>query len=115
MRSRRYAALAPFFLGLATAASAASIVNRDGRDVKVTVIDRDAKKDYTLAPAMTLDGICPKDCVVRLDGSESAEYQLEAAEAASIEDGKLYHDSPGGPQVPAARAKEASPPPARTP
>ncbi len=114
-RGWRYAALSPLLPILATAASAASLVNRDARDFKVTIVERDATKDYVLAPGMTLDGICPKDCIVRLDGGERDEYRLEALEAASIEDGKLYHDGPSVSQEPPGRADGASPPAARTP
>ena len=84
-----------------TAADAVSITNRDDQDHKVTVVEGDAKTDYVLKPSQALNGICAKGCTVHLDDDEEEEYQLEADDVVSIEEGNLYYDTPGTPAGPA--------------
>ena len=88
-------------LGFATAATAAvSITNRDETDHKITLIEGEAKKDHVLKPSQVLDGVCPKGCVLRLNDNDDDEYQLEANDIVSIEDGALYYDTPDTPAEP---------------
>jgi hypothetical protein len=83
-------------------ACASSITNRDDKDRKVTVIEAKATKDHVLRPSAALDGICEKGCVIRLNDSESDEYELKGSEVVSIEDGYLYYDGPPASAVPKA-------------
>ncbi len=71
-------------------ADAASLTNRDDKDYKVTIMEGDAKQDHTLKPAASLQGICQKGCLVRLNDED--EYQLDGNELVSIEERRLYFD-----------------------
>jgi hypothetical protein len=88
-------------LSSSIAAHAVSITNRDEHDHKLSVIEGDTKADQVLRPSQTLNGICMKGCIVRLNDSEDDEYQLEADDVVSIEDGSLYYDGPDTPAEPA--------------
>lgn len=79
---------------LSSVAFAVSITNRDDHDQKVTIIEGAANKDQVLKPEGTIEGVCLKGCVVRLNDSEDDEYELEGNEVVSIEDGYLYYDGP---------------------
>jgi hypothetical protein len=81
-------------------ACASSIINRDDKDWKVTVIEGKTTKDHVLAPSAALEGICQKGCVVRLNDNEKDEYELTGSETVSIEDGYLYYDGPPASAVP---------------
>lgn len=87
-------------LSSSTAAHAVSITNRDEHDHKLTVIEGEAKADHVLKPSQTLNGICAKGCIIRINDSEDDEYQLEADDVVSIEDGSLYYDVPDTPADP---------------
>ena len=65
------------------------------------VVEGDTKTDYVLKPSQALNGICAKGCTVHLDDDEEEEYQLEADDVVSIEEGNLYYDTPGTPGGPA--------------
>ncbi|HEY7084653.1 MAG TPA: hypothetical protein VH519_07530 [Hyphomicrobiaceae bacterium] len=99
MLSMRFAGLIGTIVLLlgSTAAHAVSITNRDDQDHKVTVVEGDTKTDYVLKPSQALNGICAKGCTVHLDDDEEEEYQLEADDVVSIEEGNLYYDTPGTP------------------
>lgn len=84
-----------------TAALAATITNRDDQDHKVMVIEGETKTDHVLKPSQVLQGICAKGCTVRLNDDEEDEYQLEADDVVSIEEGSLYYDNPDTPTAPA--------------
>ena len=84
-------------LSSSTAAHAVSITNRDDQDHKVTIIEGDTKADHVLKPSQVLNGICAKGCTVRLNDDEEDEYQLEADDVVSIEEGSLYYDKPDTP------------------
>jgi hypothetical protein len=79
-------------LSSGTAAHAVSITNRDEHDHKVTVIEGNAKAEHVLKPSQALNGICAKGCTIRLNDTEDDEYQLEANDVVSIEDGSLFYD-----------------------
>jgi hypothetical protein len=98
-------------LAAATAAHAVSITNRDEHDHKVTVIEGETKADHVLKPSQTLNGICAKGCIVRLNDVEDDEYQLEANDTVSIEDGSLYYDGPDAPAEPAPGPATGTKPP----
>jgi hypothetical protein len=103
---------AQFAVREATAATGASVTNRDDRDHKVTIIEGDAKADHMLKPNQVLEGICLKGCVLRLNDSEDDEYQLEVNDVVSIEDGFLYYD---GPDAPAETPDQKGQPGGKTP
>lgn len=85
-------------------ADAVSVTNRDDRDVKLTVIEGEAKQDHILKPSQELKEVCQKGCVIRLNDSESDEYELEGPEVVSIEEGYLYYDGPDAPAEPGSGA-----------
>lgn len=76
-----------------SASAAASVTNRDEKDHKVTIIEGETKKDFTLKPTQALENICPQGCVLRLNDSDDDEYQIEPTDIVSIEDGYLYYDN----------------------
>jgi len=91
-------------------AVAASVTNRDEKDHKVTIMEGDVRQEHTLKPAASLQGICRKGCIIRLDDSEDDDYELDGSEIVSIEDGYLYYD---GPDQPGEQGQgESDPPPA---
>lgn len=98
------------------ASAAVSLVNRDDKDHKLTVIEDSGAKssDHVLKPSQLLEGICTSGCVVRLNDSEEDEYQLEVGDRVSIEDGYLYYEEPENTQQGAA-GDGASKPPAPAP
>jgi hypothetical protein len=83
-------------------AYASSITNRDGKDHKVSVIEGNAATDHILRPSASLEGVCDKGCVIRLNDSEKDEYELKGSDVVSIEDGYLYYDGPPASAVPKA-------------
>ena len=87
-----------------TAAHAVSITNRDDQDHKVTIVEGDTKTEHVLKPSQVLNGICAKGCTVHLNDDEEEEYQLEADDVVSIEEGNLYYDNADTPAGPAAPA-----------
>ena len=71
-----------------------SITNRDTKDQKITiVIEGQANQDQVLKPEQVVEQVCDKGCILRLNDSEDDEYQLEANDVVSIEDGYLYYDN----------------------
>ncbi|MDX2155825.1 MAG: hypothetical protein SFW09_04865 [Hyphomicrobiaceae bacterium] len=98
-QARLKAAVAPL-LALAVWSSGAiasvSLTNRDDKDHKLTIVEDAGAKttEHNLKPMQVLEGICPKGCIVRIDDSEEDEYELEAGDKVSIEEGYLYYDEP---------------------
>ena len=84
----------------AEAAAAVLLTNRDGRDHKVMIVEGESRQEHVLAPSAVLEGICQKGCIIRLNDSESDEYELEGNEVVSIEEGYLYYDGPDTPAAP---------------
>lgn len=87
---------------MTSAATAVTVTNRDDKDVKVTIIEGEARQDNVLGAGKVVDGVCQKGCIVRLNDSENDEYELEGSEAVSVEEGFLYFDTPlqdGAPQA----------------
>jgi hypothetical protein len=84
------------------AAYTASLTNRDSRDYKVTVVEGKTAEAHVLRPSAALGRICVKGCVIRLNDSETNEYELKGSEVVSIEDGYLYYDGPPASAVPKA-------------
>lgn len=94
---------------MTSAAFAVTLTNRDVKDVKVTVVESDARQEHILNPGKVIEGVCQKGCIIRLNDSDNAEYELEGSEAVSIEEGFLYYDTPvgeGAPQDGSARRIE---------
>jgi hypothetical protein len=85
---------------ISSAAHAATVTNRDGRDHKVTIIEGDAQNYHVVKPNAVLESICQKGCLIRLDDSEEDPYELKGSEVTSIEDGQLYDDELEAPDVP---------------
>ncbi len=83
-------------------AYASSITNRDGSDRKVSVIEGNAATDHILRPSASLEGVCNKGCVIRLNDNAKDEYELKGSEVVSIEDGYLYYAGPPASAVPKA-------------
>lgn len=93
-----------------TAAHAVSITNRDDQDHTVTIVEGETKTEHVLKPSQALSGICAKGCTVHLDGDTEEEYQLEAEDVVSIEEGSLYYDTPAdAPAAPAPATGDGKP------
>jgi hypothetical protein len=97
---KRLAAAAVALLAVVASGAAAdasvSLANRDTRDHKVTVIEDNGAKtsDHVVRPSQMLENICEKGCVIRLNDNQEDEYELEAGDKVSIEEGYLYYDEP---------------------
>lgn len=90
---------------LVTSAHAGSITNRDDRDHKITVIEGEAKKDHVLKPNGSLQNICPKGCLIRLnDNADDEPYELEGSDAISIDGGELWQEKADEPNAPSSGA-----------
>jgi hypothetical protein len=76
----------------ASSAEAVSVTNRDDADHKVTVIEGDARQDHVVKAGGTLEGICQKGCLVRLDDSTDDPFELEGPEVTWIEGGELLEE-----------------------
>ena len=81
-------------LMICNAAEAASITNRDSKDVKVTITEGETRTEHTIRPMEVLDKVCLKGCIVRLDDGEEDEYEVEGEDIVAIEEGFLYYDGP---------------------
>ncbi len=94
-------------LALSNAALALSLINRDDRDHKVTIVEGPRSTDHVLKPNAKIDSECAKGCIVRLNDSDEDEYELEGNEVVFIEDGNLYYDGPDALADPPAGNGEA--------
>ncbi len=118
----RSALAAVLFLGsVASAATAAvTVVNRDDKDYKLTIVEDNGARttDHTLKPSQVLEGVCEQGCLMRVNDSEEDEYELQAGDKVSIEEGYLYYDEPESSQqgsAPAAAPPATTPPAAAPP
>ena len=94
---------------MTSAAQAVTVTNRGDKEVKLTVIEGDARQDQVLSPGKVLEGVCQKGCIVRLNDTDDEEYELEGSDAVSVEEGFLYYDSPesdGAPQDGSTKQRE---------
>jgi hypothetical protein len=105
LRATAFAAVA-MTACISSAYAAASVTNRDDKDHKVMIIEGETKKEYTLKPNEELRDICVSGCVLRLNDSDDDEYQLEAKDIVSIEDGALYYDNADEPEPKAEEPKK---------
>ncbi len=96
-------------LTISHSAAAISLTNRDTREHKVSIAEGSATVDHALKPGDALASVCLKGCIIRLNGSENDEYELEGDEIVSIEDGYLYYDGPEAPSGAAPSAPIAPP------
>ncbi len=92
----RTALLASVVICIALPTKAASITNNDGKDYKLTIVEGGASSVQPLKSGDVLHGVCLKGCIVRLGDSPNDDYELEGADAVSIEDGLLYSDGADG-------------------
>jgi hypothetical protein len=92
------------------AAEAASITNRETKDVKVTITEGETTTEHTIRPMDVLDKVCMSGCTVRLDDSEEDEYEVEAEDVVAIEEGFLYYDGPDAPDRPGSGGTSPMPP-----
>ena len=92
--------------------SAATISNRDDKDQTIAITEGDATTKQVLKPKQVLEKICLKGCVVRLNDGDDDEYDIEAGDIVSIEDGYLYYDAP---DAPTGTAPAPAQPPAKAP
>ena len=115
MSSMVFAAGAIATLLLTSTADAVSVTNRDEKDHTISIVEGDAKQDHVLKPSQVLSGVCQKGCIIRLNDSESDEYELEGPEVVSIEEGYLYYDGPDAPAepVPGIAGQPSQPKPSR--
>ena len=90
---------------LALPAFAASITNKDDKDQGFTIVEGSTKSARVLKSGAVLDGVCLAGCIVRLGESSNDEYELEAADKVSIEDGLIYLDGVDGGGGPASGAE----------
>ena len=94
-------------------ALAVTVTNRDDKDHKFIILEGDTKQDHVLKPNGVLSSVCPKGCTLRLGETEDDDYVLEGAESVSIEDDKLFDDTPDG-KSEAVPGSNAQPPPLQT-
>ena len=87
---------ATLVLILTGAVHAASITNRDTQDHKLTIFEGENSKDVILKPNQSHNEVCAESCVIRLNDDENNEFEIEANELVSVEDGSLVYD--GTPQ-----------------
>jgi hypothetical protein len=97
------------------AADAATITNRDDQEQKLTITEGEGTTEHTLKPAQVLENVCMKGCLIRLNGSEDDEYEVEGTDVVSVEEGFLYYDGPDEPQAPSNSPATPIPPGALTP
>ena len=97
------------------AAEAASITNRETKDVKVTITEGETTTEHTIRPMDVLDKVCMSGCTVRLDDGEEDEYEVEAEDVVAIEEGFLYYDGPDTPERPGSGGASPTPPAAPGP
>jgi hypothetical protein len=96
-------------------ALAATVKNLDETEHMITVIEGSNSQDLTVKPGSSLEGICQKGCLLRLDGSSEDPYELEGTEVTTIEKGQLWGEDQE-PPVPSvdgdtSGAPSPSPPP----
>lgn len=95
---------------MTSTAFAVTITNRDEKETKVSIIEGAATQDYVLDAGKGVVGVCQQGCIIRLNDSDSDEYELEGSEVVSIDEGFLYYDgsearsTPGKSGVPTGQA-----------
>ncbi len=97
-------------LATSIAADAASITNRDEKDIKVTIVEGETSSEHTLKPTQVLDKVCMNGCIVRLEGNDDDEYEVEAEDIVAIEEGFLYYDGPDTQEKPGESGASPTPP-----
>ena len=98
-----------------TAALAVTVKNLDDTEQKVTVVEGSSPQDLSVQPGASLEGICLKGCVIRLNGNADDSYELEGMEVTTIEKGRLWGEDqePPVPEIGGEPdgASSSSPPP----
>jgi len=85
-----------------TVVKAATLVNRQAKSVTITVIEGARKTDHTVAPAEKLTNVCQSGCLMRLNSNQEDEFEIDAGDALSIENGNIYFDTTPGDEAPPA-------------
>ena len=93
-------------LALGSAAHAAKISNHDETEHKLSIAQGEETSVKTIKPQQSLDSLCPKACVVRIDDNDEDEYELDAEDVVAIEDGVMYYDGPDKPSIGSAPDKK---------
>jgi hypothetical protein len=93
-------------LALANPAQAAKISNHDETEHKLSIAQGDEIAVKTIKPQQSLDSLCLKACVVRIDDNDEDEYELDADDIVAIEDGVMYYDGPDKPEASAPPDKK---------
>jgi hypothetical protein len=91
------------------AADAASITNRDSKEIRITISEGETTTEHALRPMEVLDKVCLDGCVVRLEDGEEDEYELEAEDVVAVEGGFLYYDGPEVPDRPGSGGRSIGP------
>lgn len=98
-----------------TAAFAVTVRNLDQTEYKVTVIEGPSPQDLSVKPGASLEGICLKGCLIRLNGNTQDPYELDGTEVTTIEKGLLWGEDqqPPVPELDGEPdgASSSSPPP----
>ena len=109
------AALSMIIALFTTAAAAVTVKNLDETEQTVTVVEGSVPQDLIVKPGASLEGICLKGCLIRLNGNTQEPYELEGTEVTTIEKGQLWGEDQE-PPVPELSgepdgAPSSSPPP----
>jgi hypothetical protein len=71
-------------------AFAVTVKNLDETDHKVVVVEGSSTQDLIVKPGASLEGICLKGCLIKLDDGADDPYELEGTEITTIEKGQLW-------------------------
>jgi hypothetical protein len=77
---------------MTSAAYAVTVTNRSDKEIKISVIVGTVTQDHVLEIGKGVVGVCQQGCIIRLNDSDSDEYELEGSEVVSIDGGFLYYD-----------------------
>jgi hypothetical protein len=92
-------------------ALAVTVTNKDDKDHKFIILEGDAKQDHVLKPNGVLSSVCAKGCILRLGETDDDDYVLEGTEIVSVEDDKLFDDTPDGKSEAVPGSNTQPPPP----
>jgi hypothetical protein len=109
------AALTAVLTVFTTAALAVTVKNLDETEHKIAVVEGSSTQDLSIKPGGSLEGICIKGCLIKLNGNADDPYELEGSEVTTIEKGQLWGEDQE-PPVPSGDGEpdggsSSSPPP----
>lgn len=76
-----------------SAAHSATITNRGADEIKFLVTEGASRQERMLPAGKSIEGVCQKGCIIRLDDSENGEYELNGSDRVFVEEGVLYYES----------------------